>query len=588
MSTRFFPSALLGVACLLGGAAALAWMREPSSLHTQSTALRASADGLLVQEDVATAVESPSPRVSAVEPGLAPGQRSGVPLMLGDLHAEPSMIPLPDDGVPPEPPVHDANSATHYANSDTHYETTQYHFQNSDTHSHPSDTHYKNTDNHWTDSSFHRYKVSDTHYPPSDLHEEETITHFVNSDTHKGGSSHHMGGSASHIAVSDFHQVGSTFSSSEPGEDDCPDGAPGPNQGDVELAGGGALLHINPQTHFVWKDEVPVSFTHRIVTYDTPRARSLHGHFKVEVESGSPDVVQVIHGGSNYAYGTPIHVVQHGHSGCGVHTWHGGTESIVLKLMEPGQVTLKVSVDPLPEPEGDGEPRESVYIVVDIPEFREEWEITSKAFIHCGVVWAPGVPTRYFGGDDRGPSLEGGLNWNNDLGSRAAIQGRVTLRHDENYIQGTPWMQFGETREYHSAYVQAGGTLPGCVFALAPGATPLAVATQTDTLMFEHLGGSSPATAAEQGDFKAYVDGPHPMIPLTQVAGEIKQSFNVSLRECVGHSWYRVWGFHSNFPAHELYLDSLELHVHMPVLGGPLPEIFFESSIPDSGWKQIN
>ena len=488
---------------------------------------------------------------------------------------------------------HNSNTDTHYTssdrhfdNSDTHFKDSDYHANNTDTHTAPSTTHKDNTDVHGEYSSNHIYKLTETHTPPSDIHDSESNTHYTNSDTHQEGSSHHLGGSNIHISSSTHHLTDSTHTPGDPDGNDCPN--PSPNQGDVRITGGGNTLHINQQTHAVWDDEVTVDFTHIIVTYDTPRARNLHGHFRLEVDSGDADVVQVLHNGQPYTPGTPIHVTEFGHSGCGVHTWHGGIEQFTIRLMKPGQVTLKASVDPLPEPEGDGEPRESAFVIVDIPEFKEEWFIRSKAYIPCPVVWAQAPFFVYYAGDGRGPGVLAGMNWGGDLGSRTAIEARVNLDPEENDILGSPKLQFGETKQYHSTSVQSSGAVPGCSLALLPSAVPIHTATQDEEIDFTFTGGSSPATAAEEGNFKAYVDGPNPLISLTSIQGEIKQSFDIGIRECLGHSWYRLSGHRSNYPAHELYLDNLTLHYFSPAFDTPIPFILFETTVPDTGWLQIN
>lgn len=131
----------------------------------------------------------------------------------------------------------------------------------------------------------------------------------------------------------------------------------------------------------VWQAcTVPFAIRHRIVTHDTPRGRDLYGKLTIRSRGGDPSVVLVARGQLTnilgmpfmffrpYRLGTPIPVVEPGHFGGGVHTWHSGVEYFALRGRKPGNVDLEASTDPDPEiPEGDGVPTLRATFKVEVP-----------------------------------------------------------------------------------------------------------------------------------------------------------------------------------------------------------------------------
>jgi hypothetical protein len=72
--------------------------------------------------------------------------------------------------------------------------------------------------------------------------------------------------------------------------------------------------------------------------------------------------------GIPYQLGVPIQVIEPGHVGGGVHTWHEGTEVFEFEAQKPGALELKAEVDPDPEiPEGDGPPTKIARFRVIVP-----------------------------------------------------------------------------------------------------------------------------------------------------------------------------------------------------------------------------
>ncbi len=123
------------------------------------------------------------------------------------------------------------------------------------------------------------------------------------------------------------------------------------------------------------------AIVHRIVTHDTPRARDLYGKLRIRRVGGDPTVVRLATGGRliwilgmplllfrPYTLGQPIAVVEPGHVGGGVHTWHQGVQPFAVRGVKPGFVELEAEVDPDPEvPEGEGVPTKRVRFRIDVP-----------------------------------------------------------------------------------------------------------------------------------------------------------------------------------------------------------------------------
>jgi hypothetical protein len=124
-------------------------------------------------------------------------------------------------------------------------------------------------------------------------------------------------------------------------------GPPLANQGKVSFNLSSLIVCLG------WKRQFSVN--HGIVTRDTPRQRDLKGKLKIEKTSGTGDV-KLFKDGSEVALPFTMNIVEPGHSGCGVHNWHNGTENFELFGQQTGSITLKATVDPDPDDGGDGLP----------------------------------------------------------------------------------------------------------------------------------------------------------------------------------------------------------------------------------------
>jgi hypothetical protein len=120
----------------------------------------------------------------------------------------------------------------------------------------------------------------------------------------------------------------------------------------------------NPNIENTCTEDIPV--THRIVTFNTPRARDLHGKMRINLKSGDATAIELTYNGVGYTIGTDIAVTEAGHSGCGVHDWHTGTETFGFKGKKSGVVVLEAVVDPDPDDGGDGQPNQKLTITVNI------------------------------------------------------------------------------------------------------------------------------------------------------------------------------------------------------------------------------
>lgn len=107
-----------------------------------------------------------------------------------------------------------------------------------------------------------------------------------------------------------------------------------------------------------------ISVQHKIVTVNTPRARDLPGKLRLTVKSGDVTTVEIKHSGAAYTFGTDISVLETGHSGCGVHTWHFGEESFEFTPKKKGSLVLEAEVDPDPDDGGDGVPTQKLTITI--------------------------------------------------------------------------------------------------------------------------------------------------------------------------------------------------------------------------------
>jgi hypothetical protein len=95
-------------------------------------------------------------------------------------------------------------------------------------------------------------------------------------------------------------------------------------------------------------NEVSFQVQHKIVTHDDPAERDLKGKLTLSLVSGNASIIEFKVNGNAYTLGTPINIVEPGHSGCGDHTWHAGNESVTAKSVgnTPGKIVIKAQVDP--------------------------------------------------------------------------------------------------------------------------------------------------------------------------------------------------------------------------------------------------
>jgi len=369
-----------------------------------------------------------------------------------DIHSRDSDIHFADsDTHSLNSDIHKENTDTHFTSTDTHNrftythtESTDIHADNSDTHRVNSDLHYDDSDLHMTDSDTHSVNTdthaedSDTHLDNSDTHTSESDTHDVtnsdthyeNTDVHTWTTSHHTTNSDTHTGTSNSHLIDSSSTTGDQGGEECEVEGQA-NQGDAYV-NGAANAFIGSFS----SDECKATFTidHRIVTYDTPRGRDLYGRLRLTVESGDPDVVTLLVNGLPYTIGSAIQVVEAGHLGCGVHTWHDGSELFEVYPMKGGTVTLRVEVDPDPEPEGDGPPRRTAQITIQVPDFGEH-EIAYKTFIQCQAVVNPSpfpLCCDYFDGNNRWLSYSQGMAFGRGISEASPRRG--------------PWLPWIRTR----------------------------------------------------------------------------------------------------------------------------------------------
>ncbi len=481
---------------------------------------------------------------------------------------------------------HFVNTDTHYSNSDYHQENTDYHFisshthySNSDFHTPPSHTHYTNTDTHIANSDYHwdntdaHFANTDTHTGPSDYHWDNSDSHSSNSDSHTAQSSTHTGNSHWHHDGSDTHPITTTYhwtnsdshtgtssthysststTQGDPNGNNCP--TPGqPNRGEATVNGSSSAT-INT---FTTSCNTTFQVGHKIVTYNTPRARNLHGMLRLNVESGDPSVVKLMQQGMLYTPGSAIPVVEFGHSGCGVHTWHYGSIPFTVYPVKEGTVTLRAEVDPDPEPEGDGGPGYTALIAIEVPPF-EDHEIVYKTFIQCEAVVNPSpfpFCCDYFGGDNRYLSYtQGAAFGSGDLGSRTAQKAMVTVDPDAAAIVSLQ-QEFGESDGYLIGQVWSPVPSAPCEFAIIPGQTPYMSATQSSTLDFTEITAPPGALGETIRRFKIVVDAANPLEPSSYLC-PIVAEIEVDIKECGGHAWYRYSGERTKFPAHEMYIDT--------------------------------
>ncbi len=97
-----------------------------------------------------------------------------------------------------------------------------------------------------------------------------------------------------------------------------------------------------------------VSIQHKIVTVNTPRSRNLPGKLNIRLKSGNGSIVDITQNGASYALGSPIDVVEYGHSGCGIHDWHLGYTNFEFTGLAKGEVVFEIECDPDPDDGGDG------------------------------------------------------------------------------------------------------------------------------------------------------------------------------------------------------------------------------------------
>lgn len=505
--------------------------------------------------------------------------------------------------------THKVSTETHYSNTDTHQNNTDTHYSNTDTHLNNTDTHYNNTSDHKSNTDTHQTNT-DTHYNNTDNHKNNTDTHQNNTDTHYNNTDNHASNTTTHHNNTDTHNPNSSTHTNASGNysgdppppppSDCSAGA-APNRGEAEVNG-------SPSATIVSFDGVtcsaPLPITHRIVTLDTPRTRSLFGKLMLTLQSGDATGIKILKNGPvefggtgvPYTFGSQIQVVEHGHSGCGVHTWHSGTETLYVKPIKPGTYVFKADVDPDPEPEGNGVSESPATITVVVPPYKQH-EVIYKTFIQCPMVFNPfsvGIIPALFEGDNRYFGKNLGLNFAGPiLGSRSAQKVIVTCDPSLPAFVGPSLQQaFGLTKGWDHSL---GGELyPGtpCPYALDPLIQPPPAPTATGTQVVNNSTLNLTIThqpptpeGCQVTRIVVHVAGSNPLVP---GAPDIKADYNIDIKECGGNAYFMVTGTHSKFPAHEMYIDTAEVLQFNPLLYGYTPLDLLGDPIPfGTGWLPL-
>ena len=206
-------------------------------------------------------------------------------------------------------------------------------------------------------------------------------------------------------------------------DETCPGGSPGPNEGKTWLAESENSEDVSSATEVVSilasGSQAPAPgqmiIGHKIITHDTPKGRNLFGKLKLKVVSGDPGVVGLTQDGDGVLEGTKRDIIERGHSGCGIHTWHWGTETYKFTGVKPGKVVLQAEVDPDPDDGGDGPPVLSppftVYVVKFVQNKPLWWFSGADAKFYYEVVTltAKGLE-----------DYSGSLNWSVSMGGDKA------------------------------------------------------------------------------------------------------------------------------------------------------------------------
>ena len=455
--------------------------------------------------------------------------------------------------------THDVDSSVHYQNTDTHYYTSDYHWQNSDWHFPTSDFHVSNTDMHYADSDVHlndstlHTNDSDIHFPPSDMHERSSGGHYASSTQHQGSST-------SHSANSDHHQIGSALHTATSGEGSnpasCPN--PSPNWGDATVA--------TPLLHVPLNCPTRLDVGHRIVTVNTPRARDLQGKLRLIVVGGDPSCVQIRKdspSGPVVSLGSPVQVVEPGHVGCGVHTWHEGTQTFYVLAVKKGTVTLMAEVDPDPEVEGDGRPSQRSQVTIEAGKSSRGVMISYTGIIPCGAVLNANPFLPQFGCYGGDLPVAGPITTYRFLQSNF-----ITLDPDALPLANNRLLQthsFGESKGYAPV-----SCTPGALW-YCMGISPLApVPIASQTLQATPLNTVMVVDQLANGDFRS-VHLLDATIPLDPMAPAINGSLSVFLKECNGEIYYSILGTHDGFPAHMIFIGFQLVYTYDPLAAGSSP-----------------
>ena len=143
-----------------------------------------------------------------------------------------------------------------------------------------------------------------------------------------------------------------------------------PDQGVAEFMGGNAGWIVWPAPKPEWSSEdhlgsVWFVATHRIVTINTPAERDLTGVIRLNKISGDESCLNLLVVNDNtespYTFGQDVPIEEKGHSGCGVHDWHEGSQLFGFVPLSAGEVVLEAVVDP-----NDGSPQSNAQLTITI------------------------------------------------------------------------------------------------------------------------------------------------------------------------------------------------------------------------------
>jgi hypothetical protein len=346
---------------------------------------------------------------------------------------------------------------------------------------------------------------------------------------------------------------------------------PLPNSGVVTALGAEAIETWDPNNLF----EI-LSFEGRIDTFDNYDSSVLSGEICVRLLDGDPEILywRLDASPDNKSIDDKVGWGAFSHFGCGVHGWHRAEFDLTFIPRKPGYAVLEVSLDPLPDANGDGGAAITAILYVRVPDWREH-DFRYKSFIECKAIRSPDLDPVAFGakGDDRVFSLEAGMNFSSavDLGSRSALKTGISLDPILDSIGGLAGFQrlWGQSTGYLTPLTFVGGTNFFCQYEPTSGSL-----TITDTLVpsSQNLNFSSEGLVPDTiypnhpgirvRKFKYYMSGGNPLYPPT--APNIDSHVTLYIRECAGNAWYFILGTVDNFPWHEAYLDDLALFARVP------------------------